>query len=114
MQKMKIKVKTICSVIAVIAWLILIYQRSALGMSGKCDSGTLCDLATSISISLVGLYISLELLIAPESAAIYLLSKTLSRGRSSPEGGWVLGLLGMIAWSLVLYGSVTELLGPHP
>ena len=111
---MKIKVKTICSVIAVIAWLILIYQRSALVSSGNCDAGAPCDLATSISISLVGLYISLELLIAPKFAAIYLLSNTLSRGRSSPEGGRILGLLGVITWSIVLYGSVSQLFGTHP
>jgi hypothetical protein len=106
---MKIKVKTICSVITVVAWCALVYQRSALFSSGNCDAGAPCDLATSISLSLVGLYISLELLIAPKSAAIYLLSKTLSRDRSSPEGGRILGLLGVIAWSIVLYGSVSQL-----
>lgn len=110
---MKIKFKTICSVIAVAAWLMLIYQRSAVFSSGDCHPGAPCDLVTSISISLVGLYISLELLIAPESAAIYLLSKTLSRGRSSPEEGRMLGLLGVIAWSLVLVWSVSQLFGPH-
>jgi hypothetical protein len=107
---MKPSVKTIISVAALVGWVLLVHQRSALFSSGSCDAGASCDLVTSISISLVGLYISLELLIAPQSAALYLLSKTLSRGRASPEGGRVLGLLGMIAWSLVLFWSVSQLL----
>lgn len=111
---MMVKVKMACSAIAVVAWCILIYQRSALISSGECDSGTLCDLEATIFISLVGLYISLELLIAPESTALYLLSKTLSRGRSSPGEGRIGGLLGVIFWSLILYGSVLPLFGTHP
>ncbi len=111
---MKIKVKTYCSAIAVAVWCILVYQRSALGMSGKCDSGTLCDPVTLILISLVGLYIFLELLIAPESAALYILGKTLSRGRTSPGDARAAGVFGTIMMFLILYWSVTQLFGPHP
>ena len=111
---MKIKIKTIFSAMAVVAWFILVYERSALGMSSECDTGTPCDLVTSILISLVGLYISLELLLTPESTALYFLSKTLSRGRTSPGEGRIGGLFGVIFWSLILYWSASQLLGPHP
>lgn len=111
---MKIKVKTICSVIAVVAWCVLVYQRSALGMSGKCDTGTPCDPVTLILISLAGLYISLELLIAPEFAALYILSKTLSRGRTSPREARGGGFLGAIMWLLILCWGISQLFGPHP
>jgi len=82
-------------------------------MSGECDTGTLCHLVIPVFIGLVGLYISLELLIAPESAALYTLRKTLSRGRTSPEEGRVAGVFGTILMLLILYWSVTQLFGFH-
>ena len=106
---MKLSVKTTFSFAAFVGWCVLVYQRSALGMFGKCDTGTLCDPVTLIAISLVGLYISLELLIAPESAALYIISKTLSRGCSSPGEARAGGVLGALVWLPILFWGATQL-----
>ncbi len=110
---MKIKMKTGCSAIAVVTWCVLVFRRGGLISSGKCEMGTPCDLALLIVMSLVGLYIFLELLVAPESAALYILSKAIRRGRSSSDGARAAGVFGAICMLVILCWSVLQLFGPN-
>lgn len=113
---MKIKVKTVCSAFAFIAWCGLLMRWNTLIKSGECSPMTECDLGWVIVASLVGLYLGLELLVAPESAALYLLTNLVFRGRFklSPVEARLGGVIFLIATLFILYSAVAQLVGFRP
>jgi hypothetical protein len=106
---MKTRIKTACSIIALVGWFVLAYQRSSLISSGQCELDSLCDHVSSLKMSLVGFYICLELLIAPESAAFYLLGNAIRRDSMSPAWARLMGAVGTIFMLYFLYLSIRGL-----
>ncbi len=107
---MKVKFRTVCSAVMGIAWLLLVLKRGDLIYSGECSPNSTCDLMLVLAISLVGLYVTLELIVSPESAALFILNKAIRR-RASPSVARAVGVFGTIMMLFALYWSVTQLLG---
>ncbi len=66
-----------------------------------------------LAISVIGLYVTLELIISPESAALFVLNKTV-RASSSTSVARAVGIFGIMMMLFALYWSVTQLLGFSP
>jgi hypothetical protein len=118
---MKTRVKTICSAIALVAWIILVAYRSGLVSSRECAIDTQCSLkAEVVSLFallfalLVFLYISLELLITPKSSVPFILQNALSRNKLSSSSYQVAGILGVMLVLPMLYLTITKILGFRP
>ncbi len=110
----KFRVKVACSALAIVMWLILASYRSQSISLGEYGIYSVQVSLIGIALGLVGLYIGGELLIAPESAALYILyNAVLPRWfHLSPTSARVSGLLGIFAPLLIGYSSFIPLSGP--
>jgi hypothetical protein len=70
---MKSRVKIFCSAIVLATWVILVIYRSSLLLTGECNLGTPCMNQVELVLSLIAVYIGLELFIIPKSAAMFVL-----------------------------------------
>ncbi len=110
---MKLRIKVICSALATMTWFILAFYRSMSISSGEFEIDSVQVSLLGLALGLVGLYIGVELLIAPESAALYILYNTaLPRWfHLSSSSARIAGILAIGGALLMGYSSLVHLFG---
>jgi hypothetical protein len=113
---MKRKVQTICSAIAFIAFIALAFDRSALGSSSDCTVDLKCLKAEVVGAMgwIAGLYLAIELVIAPETSILFIIRNGLPGGKLSSEWYRASGIVGIIIMLTMMYITVTQIVGPNP
>ena len=111
---MKSKIKATCSAITLIAFGLIVLYRNSLLLTDECNLSTTCMYQVELLLSLIGLCLGLELLIAPKSAALYILYKSVLPKQISPFSARLVGLMWTIMMLIVGYSRVQRLLGFYP
>jgi hypothetical protein len=113
---MKKSVKTICSAIAFIAFIALMLYRSALISSSECAVDPKCLKAEIVGVMgwIAGLYLAIELVIAPETSILVIIQNGLPGGKLSSESYRASGVVGIFIMLTMLYTTVTQIIGGKP
>ena len=113
---MKLKARMIGSATALIAFVALMLYRSALINSSECQVDPKCVKAELIGLLgwIAGLYLAIELVIAPESAILVILRNALPGGKLSPSWYRVSGVFGTGVMLVMIYVTLMQILGSTP
>ena len=113
---MKKKVQIICSAIAFIAFIALMLYRSALINSSECAVDPKCLKAEIVGVMgwMAGLYLAIELVIAPETSILFIIQNGLPGGKLSSEWYRASGVVGIFIMLTMLYITFTQILGSTP
>jgi hypothetical protein len=113
---MKKKVQAICSTVALIAFVALGLSRSAFINSSECKVTPVCykaEYAWLLGL-MAGLYLAVELLIAPKSSILFIIRDALPGGKLSTEWYRASGLFGIIVMLLMIYIAIMQIAGSSP
>ena len=113
---MKKKVQTICSAIAFITFIALMLYSSALISSSECRINPECLKAEVVELVgwTAGLYLAIELVIAPESSILAVIRNGLPGGKPSSDWDRASGIVGTIIMLIMMYITVTQIFGGKP
>ncbi len=92
----------------------LALYRSSLILSGECNLNTACISQVELVLGLISLYIGLEMLITPKSAAMYVLYNSILPGRMPLIFARLIGAIYVGIGVVIVYSRIQQLLGGYP